>query len=127
MDTALKSLGHMLYNEDSINAELAVQNGINPVNPASRATFREFVTNVQQFRVYLAMLGGQPYITMIHTPGVYFSIVQATSQYQGRVLAFIGNRRATKKPTSVCVPASKTWEWHTGHANCSFEKLNGVQ
>jgi hypothetical protein len=123
MDLALKGLGHMLYSEDTIHAELAVQSGINPGDPASWAAFWEFVTNVQQFRVYLAMLGGQPYVTMIHTPEVYFSIVQATSQYQGKVLAFIGDRRATKEPTPVCLPATKMWEWHTGHANCSFDKL----
>jgi hypothetical protein len=123
MDLALKGLGHMLYSEDTINAKLAVQSGINPGDPASWAAFREFITNVQQFRVYLAMLGGQPYVTMIHTPGVYFIIVQATSQYQGKVLAFIGNRRATKEPTPVCLSATKTWEWHAGHANCSFDKL----
>jgi hypothetical protein len=110
----------MLYSEDTINAELAVQSGINPGDPASRTAFREFVTNVQQFRVYLAMLGGQPYVTMIHTPGVYFSIAQATSQYQGKVQAFIVDHRATKEPTPVCLPTTKTWEWHTGHANCSF-------
>ena len=100
----------MLYNEETINAELTLQSGINPVDPASRATFREFVTNVQQFRVYLVMLGGQPYVTTIHTPGVYFSIAQATSQYQGKVLPFIGDRRATKEPTPVCLLTTKTWE-----------------
>ena len=47
IDTALKSLGHVLYNEESINAKLTLQSSINPVNPASRATFWEFVTNVQ--------------------------------------------------------------------------------
>jgi hypothetical protein len=123
MDSALKGLSHMLYSEDTINAELAVQSETSPGDPASRAAFQEFVTNVQQFRVYLAMLGGQPYVTMIHTPGVYYSIVQASSQYQGKVLAFIGDRRATKEPAPVCLPATKTWEWHTGHANCSFDKL----
>ncbi len=123
VDSAPKGLGHMLYSEDTINAKLAVQSGINSGDPASRAAFREFITNVQQFQFYLAMLGGQPYVTMIHNPGVYFSIAQAISQYQGKVLAFIGDRRATKEPTPVCFPTTKTWEWHMGHANCSFDKL----
>jgi hypothetical protein len=60
---------------------------------------------------------------MVHTPGVYYSISSATSTYQGKVLAFIGNRRATKEPTPVCLPATKTWEWHTGQANTDFAKL----
>ena len=70
------------------------------------------------------MLGGQPYNTMILTPGVYFSIAQSTSQYQGKVLAFIGNCISTKEPTLVCLPTLKTWVWHTGQAVCSFKKLN---
>jgi hypothetical protein len=60
------------------------------------------------------MLGGQPYVTMIHTPGVYFSIAQATSQYQGKVLVFIGDRQAMKEPTPVCLPATKTWNGTRG-------------
>jgi hypothetical protein len=123
LETALKTLGHTLYSEETIDAELAVQSGVNPGDPASRAAFRDFVVNVQQVRVYLAMLGGQSYVTRIHTPGVYYSIAQSTNTYQGKVLAFIGDRRATKEPTPVCLPEAKTWEWHTGHALCDFEKL----
>jgi hypothetical protein len=123
LETALKNLGHMLYSEKTIDAELAVQSAVSPGDPASKAAFREFVVNVQQLRVYLAMLGGQPYVTMIHTPGVYYSVAQSTTAYQGKVLAFIGNRRATKEPTPVCLPASKTWDWHTGQAVGDFEKL----
>jgi hypothetical protein len=113
----------MLYSKETINAELAVQSGVNPGDAASCAAFRDFVVNVQQLRVYLAMLGGQSYVTMVHTPGVNYSIAPSTSTYQGKVLAFIGDRRATKEPTPVCLPATKTWEWHTGHANCNFDKL----
>jgi hypothetical protein len=69
------------------------------------------------------MLGGQPYVSIIHTPEVYYSIASSTSTYQGKVLAFIGDRRATKEPTPVCLPATKMWEWHTGHTNTDFTKL----
>jgi hypothetical protein len=113
----------MLYSTETIDAELAVQSRVNPGDPASRAAFRDFVVNVQQVRVYLAMLGGQPYVTMVHTPRVYYSISSSTSTYQGKVLAFIGDRRATKEPTPVCLPATETWEWHTGHANTDFAKF----
>ena len=61
---------------------------------------------------------------MIHTPGVYYSIVSATSTYQGEVLAFIGDRRATKEPTLICLPMSKAWEWHTGNAVTDFDKFS---
>jgi hypothetical protein len=123
IDSALKNLGHTLYSTETIDAELAVQNRITTGNPASRAAFRELVVNIQQVRVYLAMLGGQPYVTMVHTPGVYYSISLATSTYQGKVLAFIGDCRETKETTPVCLPATKTWEWHTGQANTDFPKL----
>ena len=59
---------------------------------------------------------------MVHTSGVYYSIVQSTTSYQGNVLAFIGDHRDTKKPTLVCLPAAKTWE-RIGHALCDFKKL----
>ncbi len=62
-----------MYDPATIEAELAVQRGINPTNATSRTSLRDFAVNVQQFRVYLAMLGGQPHVTMIHTPRAYYS------------------------------------------------------
>jgi hypothetical protein len=80
-----------MYNAEMIRAELGVQRGVNPGDAASRAAFRDFIVNVQHLRVYLAMLGGQAHVTMIHTSGVYYSISPSTSAYQGKVLAFIGD------------------------------------
>jgi hypothetical protein len=112
-----------MYNAEMIRAELGVQRGVNPGDAASRAAFRDFIVNVQHLRVYLAMLGGQAHVTMIHTPGVYYSISPSTSAYQGKVLAFIGDCRATKEPTPVCLPMTKSWEWHTGYAVTDFARL----
>ena len=62
---------------------------------------------------------------MIHTPRVYYSIASATSTtYQGKVLAFIGDRRATKKPTPICLPTTETWDWHTGNVVMDFDKFS---
>ncbi len=58
---------------------------------------------------------------MIHTPGVYYSIA-SSSAYQGKVLAFIGDRRATKEPTPVCLSMTKSWDWHTGNTITDFTK-----
>ena len=69
------------------------------------------------------MLGGKHVVTMLHTPGVYYSINPSTRAYQGRVLVFIGDRRLTKEPTPVCLPTTKSWEWHTGPAVADFSKL----
>jgi hypothetical protein len=123
IDSALKYLGHTIYAPATISAELGMQRGVTPGDARSRAAFRNFVVNVQQLRVYLAMLGGQAHVTMIHSPGVYYSIAPSTSAYQGKVLAFIGDRRATKEPTPVCLPTTKSWDWHTGDAITNFAKL----
>jgi hypothetical protein len=122
IDSALQQLGHTMYDPATINAELCVQSGVNLGNAASWTAFRDFVVNIQQFQVYLAMLGGQPHVSMIHTPGVYYSIASSTSAYQGKVLAFIGDWRATKEPTLVCLPMTKLWDWHTGNAITDFTK-----
>ena len=119
--SAMKKLGHTMYNLATIEAELAMQHGINPTNATSHSSFRDFAVNVQHFCIYLAMLGGQPHVTMIHTPEAYYSINPAMSAYQGRVLAFIRDQRATKEPNPVCMPTTKTWEWFSGNARlCSL-------
>jgi hypothetical protein len=123
LKAALAQLGHTMYDTEMIRAELGVQRGVNPGDAASRAAFRDSVVNVQHPCVYLAMLGGHAHVTMIHTPGVYYSISPSTSAYQGKVLAFIGDCQATKEPTPVCLPTTKSWEWHTGDAVTDFSKL----
>ncbi len=40
-----------------------------------------------------------------------------------KVLAFIGDRRATKEPTPVCLPTMKSWYWHSWDAITNFAKL----
>jgi hypothetical protein len=54
---------------------------------------------------------------MIHTLGTFYSIRMATNAYQGKVMGFIGDRRATKEPTPVCLPQVKTWQWYSGQVN----------
>jgi hypothetical protein len=92
-----------MYDPEIIAAELMLQSNIDG-DQAKRAAFRDFSVNYTQLRMYLAMAGAQVTVTMIHTPGAYYSIKSATNGYQGLVLAFIGDRRATKEPIpqSVC-------------------------
>jgi hypothetical protein len=71
---ALLHLGHTMYNPTVIDTKLSVQLAVDPGDTTKYATFRDFVVNIQLFWVYLAMLGGQLYIPMIHSPGVYYSI-----------------------------------------------------
>ena len=68
-------------------------------------------------------MAAQRWVSMILTPGVYYSLVFATSTYQSKVLAFIGDQRATKEPTPICLPTTKTWDWHTGDAVMDFDKF----
>jgi hypothetical protein len=109
-----------MYDPATIGAELADQRSINPTNATSCTSFQDFAVNVQQFHIYLAMLGGQLHVTMIYTPGVYYSINTTTNAYQGRVMAFIVDQRATKEPNPVCIPTTKTWEWFSGNAVTNF-------
>ena len=111
-----------MYDPTTINTELCVQSGVNPGKAVTQQAFHYFVVHVPQFRVYLVMLGGQPRVSMIHTLGVYYSITSSTSAYQGKVLAFIGDWRAAKEPTPVCLPMTKLWDWHTGKAITDFTK-----
>ncbi len=62
-------------------------------------------------------------MTIIHTPGIHYSMKSSTSTYQGKMMAFIGNCRATKEPTPVCLPMTKSWEWHRGNAITDFTKV----
>ena len=114
-----------MYDPGNLEVELAIQCGVTPGDATSRQTFKDFVINVQQFRGYLAMLGGKHVVTMLHTPGVYYSINPSTRAYQGRVLAFIGDFQFTKEPTPVCLPTAKSWEWHTGPAVADFFQVGG--
>jgi hypothetical protein len=124
IDSALHQSGHTMYDPVTNNAKLSVQSGVNPGDVASQMGFQDFVVNIQQFSIYLAMLRGQPYVSMIHTPGVYYSIISATNTFQGIVLAFIGDCRATKEPTLVCLPTTKSWDWHMGDASTDVTKLD---
>jgi hypothetical protein len=80
------------------------------VDAATRAAFWDFAVDIQQFWVYLATLGGQLHVTMIRTPGIYYSIKVLISAYQGKIMAFINNRQVTKEPTLVRFPTTKSWE-----------------
>jgi hypothetical protein len=91
IDSVIQKLGGRMYDPATIQAELAIQLRGTPGDPANWMSFREFVVNVQEFRVYLAMLGSQTHVSMIHTPGVYYSLASDTSTYQGKVPAFIGD------------------------------------
>ena len=112
-----------MYKPATINAELLVQIAVTLGDATSRTGFCNFMANIKQFWVYLGMLGGQSHMMMIHTPGIYCSIRSLMSAYHGKIMVFIGNRRATKEPILVCLPTLKSWEWHTGNATSSFCKL----
>jgi hypothetical protein len=82
----------------------------NQGNAARQATFKDFTINYGQFLVYIAMIRDQKTITMIHTLGMFYSLKHVTNAYQGKVLMFIGDRRAMKEPTPICLPQAKAWQ-----------------
>ena len=114
---ALTRMGHTMYNPRTLEAELSLQAGAMEGNAAALARFKDFAVNYGQLRVYGAILGDQKTITMIHTLGTFYSLKRATNAYQGKVLGFIGDRRATKEPTPICLPQTKAWQWFRGLAS----------
>jgi hypothetical protein len=72
-------------------------------------------------RIYLAMVGEQKTVTMIHKLGTFYAIRASTNAYQGKVLGFVGDQRATEEPTPICLPQVKAWQWYTGHVNMDKE------
>jgi hypothetical protein len=113
---AFKRLGHTIYNSRTLKAALSLQWEIKG-NAARQATFKDFTVNYCQFWLYIAMIGDQKTITMIHTLGMFYSLKQATNAYQGKVLAFIGDRQVTKEPTPICLPQTKARQWFAGKAS----------
>jgi hypothetical protein len=55
--SAMKKLGHTMYDPATIEVKLAVQRGINTTDATSRTLFRNFAVDIQQSCVYLVMLG----------------------------------------------------------------------
>jgi hypothetical protein len=119
---ALKRQGHQNYDVPVVAAELALQRDIGS-NTTKQAVFKDFATNYTQLRVYLAMVGTQKTVTMIHTVGTFYSLRAATNAYQGKVLGFVGDRRATKEPTPVCLPQVKAWQWYAGQVNVAKDNF----
>jgi hypothetical protein len=78
---ALKRLGHGMYNPATLEAELSLQQNIQG-NNTRLAAFRDFAVNHMQLWVYLAMLGDQKTVTMIHTMGAFYSLKSGTNAYQ---------------------------------------------
>jgi hypothetical protein len=94
ISTALKRQVQLIHEPLTIMSESAMQRDIQG-STAKQTAFKEFATNYNQMRVYIAMVGEQKSVTMIHTIRAYYSIRAATNAYQGKVMGFIGDRRAT--------------------------------
>jgi hypothetical protein len=117
---ALKKQGHQNYDITVVTMEQSHQRDIHE-NTTKQTAFKEFATNYTQMRIYLAMLGKQKTVTMIHMLGTFYSIRASMNAYQGKVLGFVGDRRATKEPTPICLPQVKAWQWYAGQVNMDKE------
>ena len=60
---------------------------------------------------------------MIHTLGALYSLKTATNSFQGKVLVFIRDWRATKEPTPICLLQTKARQWYIGQAMDNAEAL----
>ena len=75
--------------------------------------FKEVVGGLQDFFTYLFMKPGSAFVTVMHSPMKFVAISDATQHLQGRYIGFVGDRTATKDPTSIVLPQQKTWSWET--------------
>jgi hypothetical protein len=91
-----------------LEAELKLQWDIQG-NAMKQTAFKEFAINYTPLWVYIAMIGDQKTITMIHLLEAFYSLKTATYSYQSKVLAFIRDWRGTKEPTPICLPQTKAW------------------
>ena len=119
---ALKCKGHLNYKVAMVDSELSLQWDVQG-NMMKQAASWDFATNFAQMRMYLAMVGEQKMVTMIHTIKEFYSIRTSTNAYQGKVLGFIGDRRATKEPIPVCLPQQNVWQWFSGQAHNNKEEF----
>jgi hypothetical protein len=99
-----------MFDPAMLGAELKLQWDIQG-NGTNQTAFKEFAINYTQLWVYIAMIGDQKTITMIHTLGAFYSLKTAMNSYQRKVLVFIRDRRGTEDPTSICLPQTKAWQW----------------
>ncbi len=111
-----------MFDPATLEVELKLQWDIQG-NAMKQTAFKEFAINNTQLRVYIAMIGDQNTITMIHTLGASYSLKTATNSYKSKVLAFIRDWQATKDPTPICLPQTKAWQWYTGQAMDNMEAL----
>ena len=68
INSVIQKLGGRMYYPTTIQAALAMQLRGTPGDLSNWTSFRKFVVNVQEFWVYLAMLGNQTHVSMILTP-----------------------------------------------------------
>ncbi len=80
-DKALQKLGHVMYDPETIKRELKVQGKMDPMDAFAQNNFKDFVINVQEIKVYLAVFAAQSTATMVHTPGAYYFTNQGTAAY----------------------------------------------
>jgi hypothetical protein len=102
--SAILCLGHTMYDLAVIDIELSIQLAVDPGDATLCAAFRDFVINIQQFWVYLAMLGGQSCVIMVDTLGVYCSIRASASAYQGKLWHSLVTDELPKNPPQYASP-----------------------
>ena len=106
--TAIQKCG--LGTQTSIKQDLDWQRAVG--GDAGKITqWKEVMGNIQDFKAYLFIKQGSCFATVLHSPMKFAAINPATAHVQGRVIGFVGDRTATREPTTILLPANKTWQW----------------
>ena len=79
--------------------------------PTKINQWKDIMGSIQDFKAYLFVKPGSCFVTVVHSPMKFAAISAATLHLQGRVIGFVGDRTATRKPSPIFFPTIQTWQW----------------
>jgi hypothetical protein len=77
------------------------------------AKFREEVLGPSaKPKVFGFLHSKSPFVHTLHSPARFFDL-EAATELQGKVVAFVGDRTAVSQPHPVALPERNAWDWKT--------------
>ena len=105
-----------------VTAELLWQKSVNG-EAARIASFTERVLGLQEFKAFVFMKSGSPWVHVGHGLGKFYSVYGTVPELDGKVLMFVGDRGWTRDPMPVQPPVQNTWKWITVNAATEEREL----
>jgi hypothetical protein len=99
--------GQKLDDNRFITTKLNWQNQVSSDKEKQKG-FQEKVLQSPGFRPFLFMTKGSHFVRMGHSIAKFASTTQSNQELDGKVITFIGDRRARQEPLVVIIP-QKAW------------------